>query len=127
MTAIELVHAVEKAGGSLALKGEQIKYTIPKRAAWLVPELRQHREGIVTLLQRRKALPAMPAGVRLVRWSPKQPPIMLEQRSVVIDVDKFIFTTLMEIRARLEGKDWLATGASAIWRSDWSRWESRWT
>ena len=26
----------------------------------------------------------------------------------MIDVDKFIFTTLMELQARLEGKDWLA-------------------
>ena len=112
MTATELVHAVEKVGGALALNGKQIKYTIPKRAAWLVPELRQHREGIVRLLQRRTALPPIPAGVRLVRWSPKQPPIILEHRSVVIDVDKFIFTTLMELQARVEGKDWLAGNRS---------------
>jgi hypothetical protein len=49
-----------------------------------------------------------------VRWSPKQPPIVLEHRSVVVDINKFIITTLSELRARLEGKDWLATGASAI-------------
>jgi hypothetical protein len=47
MKAIEVLHAVEKAGGSLALNGDQIKYTIPKRAAWLVPELKQNREVLM--------------------------------------------------------------------------------
>ena len=108
MTAVEVLHAVEKAGGALALDGSRIKYTIPKRATWLVPELRQQREEIVALLQRRTALPPMPNGVRLVRWAPKQPPVVLEQCSVVIDVDKFIFATLAQLRARLEGKDFLA-------------------
>ena len=50
----------------------------------------------------------MPAGVGLVRWAPKKPPVVLEHRSVVIDVDKFIFTTLAQLQSRLEGKDWLA-------------------
>ena len=108
MTAIEVLHALEEAGGSLALNGGRIKYTIPKRAVWLVPELRQQREKIVELLQRRTAFPSMPAGARLVRWAPKQPPVLLERCSVVIDVDKFIFATLTQLRARLEGKDYLA-------------------
>jgi len=36
MTAIELLHAVERVGGSLALNGNQIKYTVPRPAVWLV-------------------------------------------------------------------------------------------
>jgi len=108
MTAIEVLYAVEKAGGSLALNRGQIKYTIPKPSAWLVAELRQQRDKIVALLQQRTALPPMPPGVRLVRWAPKQPPVVLQQWSVVIDVDKFISATLAQLRARLEGKDFLA-------------------
>jgi len=108
MTATEVLHAVKKAGGSLAMYGGKIKYTIPKREAWLVPELRQQREEIVALLQQGTVFPPMPAGVRLVRWAPKQPPVELEQCSMVIDVDMFIFSTLEQLQARLEGKDFLA-------------------
>jgi len=108
MTASEVLHAVEKAGGSLAVKGDQLNYTIPRKAAWLVSELRQQRDQIVALLKRRTALPPMPADVRLVRWAPKQPPVVLEQCSVVIDIDKFISATLAQLQARLEGKDFLA-------------------
>jgi len=35
MTATEVLDAVERAGGSLALNGGQIKYTIPKEACLL--------------------------------------------------------------------------------------------
>jgi hypothetical protein len=108
MTAMEVVHAVEKAGGSLALNRGQIKYTIPKPAAWLVAELQQQRGEVVALLQGRSAPQAMPPGVRLVRWAPKQPPVVLQHCSVVIDVDKFISSTLAQLQARLGGKDFLA-------------------
>lgn len=50
----------------------------------------------------------MPAGVRLVRWEPKDPPVAIVRMGIVNDVDKFIGTTLRELRARLEGKDFLA-------------------
>lgn len=108
MTAIEVLHAVEKAGGSVALNRGQIKYAIPKPAAWLVPELRRQRDEVVALLTQRTVPPAMPEGVRLVKWAPKEPPVILQQWSVVIELDKFISSTLAQLRARLEGKDFLA-------------------
>ena len=108
MTAVEVLQAVEKAGGSLALNRGHIKYAIPRPATWLVSELRQRRGEIVVLLQQRTALPPMPPGVRLVRWAPKEPPVLLQQCSVVIDVEKFISATLAQLRARLEGRDFLA-------------------
>jgi hypothetical protein len=108
MTVTEVVSAVEEAGGALALNGSRIKYAIPKRAAWLVPELQQQREGIVALLQRRAALPPIPAGIRLVRWAPKQPPVVLEHCSVVNDVEKFARYTLEQLGHALEGRNWLA-------------------
>jgi hypothetical protein len=39
---------------------------------------------------------------------PKQPPVVLQQCSLVIDVEKFISATLAPLRARLEGKDFPA-------------------
>jgi hypothetical protein len=108
MTALEVLHAVKKAGGSLALNGGQIKYTIPKRDVWLVPELKQNREELIELLTGGRTSPLMPPGVRLVKWEPKTPPVALVRMGIVSNVDKFIDATLRELRARLEGKDFLA-------------------
>jgi hypothetical protein len=107
MTAIEVLQAVEKAGGSLALNGGQIKYTIPRRAAWLVPALQQNREDLMGLLREGGTPPPMPLGVRLLNWQPKDPPIAIVHM-IVTNVDKFVAATLLQLRARLEGKDSLA-------------------
>jgi hypothetical protein len=108
MTAIEVLHAVEKAGGSLALNGCQIKYKIPKPAMWLVTELKQHREDLIGLLSGGEIRPAMPPGVRLLKWEPKNAPIAIVRMGIVSNVPKFIAATLLELQARLEGKDFLA-------------------
>jgi len=108
MTAIEVLHAVEKAGGSLALNGGQIKYTIPKGAAWLLHELKQNREELVGLLREGGTPPPMPPGVRLLKWDPKTPPVAIVRMGIVSNVDKFIGATVRQLRARLEGKDFLA-------------------
>ena len=73
-----------------------------------VPALREQREEIVAPHQRRMALPPIPDGVRLACWDPKQPPVVLQQCSVVIDVEKFVLATLEQLQARIEGKDFLA-------------------
>src|ERR1700676_1228401 len=108
MTAIEVLHAVEKAGGSLALNGGQIKYTIPKPAVWLVAELKQHREALIGLLRAGGTPPPMPPGVRLLKWEPKKPPIAIVRMGIVINVPHFVAATLSQLQARLEGKDFLA-------------------
>jgi hypothetical protein len=46
---------------------------------------------------------AMPAGVRLLRWEPKQPPIAVTTFSVVTDPQKFIEGTLQQLEAALRG------------------------
>jgi hypothetical protein len=43
-----------------------------------------------------------------VKWAPKKPPVAIVRMGVVTNVDKFIGATLRELRARLEGKDFLA-------------------
>jgi len=55
-----------------------------------------------------KIPPLMPPGVRLVKWEPKDPPIAIVRMGVVIEVHKFIRAALRELRARLEGKNFLA-------------------
>ena len=53
--------------------------------------------------------PPMPAGVRLIRWEPKDAPVRLsEYASVETDVPKFIATTLRELDNHLRGKTWLS-------------------
>jgi len=108
MTANEVLQAVEKVGGSLALNGNQIKYAIPRPAMWLVSELKQHREELIGLLREEGTPLPMPPGVRLLRWEPKNPPIAIVHMGIVSNVDKFVIATLLQLRARLEGKDSLA-------------------
>jgi len=113
MTATEVLDAVERAGGSLALNGAQIKYTMPKEAAWLLHELKQNRKDLIELLRENGTPPPMPPGVRLLKWKPQTPPVAVVRMGIVSNVDKFIGATVRQLRARLEGKDFLA--------GNWSR------
>ena len=45
--------------------------------------------------------PRLPSGVRLVRYEPRTPPVVIQLVSVVTDVDKFIRHYLEELDARL--------------------------
>jgi hypothetical protein len=108
VTAMQVVRAVEDVGGVLVLSRGRIKYSIPRSAAWLLREVTHKREEIIGLLTRRMPSLSLPRGVRLLRWFPQQPPVMLQESSVVIDVEKFVAATLAQLSARLEGKDCLA-------------------
>jgi hypothetical protein len=108
MNAPEVLEAVQNVGGSLVLNGSQIKYAIPKRAMWLISELKQNREELIGFLRGERTPPPMPPGVRLLKWEPKTPPVAIVRMGIVSNVDKFIGATLRELRARLEGKDFLA-------------------
>ena len=66
----------------------------------------------------------MPVGVRLIKWDPKDPPVAIVRMGIVANVDKFIGATLRQLRARLEGKDFLAgIGRSANSSIVWSKLE----
>jgi hypothetical protein len=108
MNALELVQAVEAAGGVLTLRGERIRYGLPEEAATLVEHLREHKEEVATILREREGCPTMPDGVRVVSWKPKEPPVVLTRCSIVTDVYKFALRTLQELEAALAGKTWLA-------------------
>lgn len=108
MTAAQVVENIEAMGGLLALDGERIRYEVPAAAAPLLNDLRDHRDAVIEFLRSRSVTPAMPEGVRLVKWEPKAPPVVLTRWSVVIDTPSFISSTLRELRAALAGKNWLA-------------------
>ena len=54
----------------------------------------------------------MPTGVRLLRWVPERPPVVIERWAVVNDVPQFIQTTLGQLQAAMAGKNWLAGNRS---------------
>ena len=108
MNAPEVLEAVQNVGGSLTLSGERIRYALPDCALWVVTELKQHREELIGLLRVEGMPPPMPPGVRLLKWQPKDPPIAIVHMGIVTNVDKFVAATLLQLRARLEGKDSLA-------------------
>lgn len=103
-----VVERVESLGGVLAVRGERIRVRLPEDATYLIEELREHKEEVLSLLRRREDIPEMPFGVDLLRWHPKSAPVVLTRYSIVTDVPKFISTTLYELRAALAGSRWLA-------------------
>jgi hypothetical protein len=104
MTANEILEQIESSGGAIALYGERLRYKLPATAASLLDALRNHRDAIVELLRERDSPPVMPTGVRLIRWQPKEAPIILTRWSVVTDTTKFIHETLRQLDAALAGR-----------------------
>jgi hypothetical protein len=103
--AVELIQTVEQAGGRFLLDGDRLGIVPATAAAPVMEELRQHKPEIIDLLSQR---PAMPAGVRLVLWSPKAAPIQLEWGQTVTDTERFIEISLAQLAAALEGRNWQA-------------------
>jgi hypothetical protein len=103
--ALSLIHAVEAKGGRITVDGSWLVIDPREAGELIADELLRHKAEIIALLQ---VLPPMPAGVRLIRWEPKDPPIRLSECSTVTNTEKFILTTLQQLDAHLKGKTWLA-------------------
>ena len=101
MTAEEIVLHVEAVGGKLFLDGERLYYELPATAAPLLDNLRVQRNAVLALLQSRTFSPSIPEGIRLNKWEPKPPPVLLTRYSVVGDTYGFIETTLKELEGAL--------------------------
>ena|ERR1700674_3296316 len=112
MNAEQVIQNIEAVGGLLTVDGKRIRYEVPVEASRLLPDLRTHRDAVLDLLQAREAIPPMPKGVRLTKWEPKTPPIVLTHYAVVIDTHIFVKSTLLELDAALAGKCWLAGNRS---------------
>jgi hypothetical protein len=98
----EIIRTIECAGGELWIAGESLGYRLPESAASLVDELRASKWELLELLRQR---PAMPPGVRLVRWEPLPAPIRMSRWLTVVDTALFIQSKLRQLAARLNGDD----------------------
>lgn len=111
-SAEQAIERIEAAGGVLRVDGEHIRCNVPEDATDLLTDLRLHKSEVLTLLRERAAVPSMPKGVHLVRWEPKPAPIAITQVEIVTDVPRFVTMTLLELKAALRGKRWLAGNRS---------------
>ncbi|HET6179679.1 MAG TPA: helix-turn-helix domain-containing protein [Candidatus Sulfotelmatobacter sp.] len=84
-----------------------LEYVLPDSAVWLVPELKQNREDLIGLLKNVGTPPQMPPGVRLLKWEPQTPPVVIVRMGIVNNSTSSL-VPLFELRARLEGKHFLA-------------------
>lgn len=105
MTAELLLETVTARGGQLWSDGGKLKYRLAVEDADLLEAVRQAKPQILELLASR---PAIPSGVRLLRWEPKDAPVQLSRCERVTGVYRFIEATLMQVDARLHDKRWLA-------------------
>ena len=99
----ELIQAVESAGGRFMVDGGRLGIVPATAAAPLIDELRRYKVEIVELLAQR---PAMPAGVKLVRWEPLPAPVQINRYTTVTNTQGFIDCTLRQLGARFRGDDW---------------------
>lgn len=115
MTAPEIIQQIENLGGTLAIDGDRIRCALTDEAQVLVPELRRIRDEVFRALQDRgRPQISMPAGVRLLRWALKPPPVEINTISVVLDPQRFAETTLRQLEcARSCGKVGAGRRASA--------------
>lgn len=104
-TSIELVRIVEATGGRFEVEGDRLAVAPKSAAAPVREELRQHKQEIIDLLTCRSQ---MPDGVLLISWAPRDPPVCLSPCEVVVNVPKFISTTLRQLDACLRGETWLS-------------------
>ncbi len=105
MQATEIIDKITSAGGRIWLEEDKVRARLPEALRPLVNVIRSHKPELMAELARR---PAMPAGVRLLRWELKDAPVQLTLCETVTDTDKFIRTTLRQLEDRLSGRDWLA-------------------
>jgi hypothetical protein len=101
-----ILDEMSQRGVTARIEGETLRLK-PREALDddLLARIKEHKPEIIRALA---AIPPMPEGVRLVRWGPKPAPVALTTVGIVTDVPRFISMTLMELKAALAGKRWLA-------------------
>ena len=104
---------LKEIGGELFLDGDGIRYRIPAdnpEARQLLAEIRKDRDAILALLRDRENIApsieevrtALPPGVRLVSYQPKEAPFAVAPVSVVTNAGIFYRAYLRDLKARLE-------------------------
>lgn len=102
----EVVTEVEAAGVALLLNGNTVRIGCRKadlldQVAEKISFLRAHRAEVTQLLRARAAIRAIRPHVKLVEWCPKEPPVAIETCALVVDVQRFIKSTLSQLRLAL--------------------------
>lgn len=103
----------ESLGGEFTVDGTRILVEYPPERREVITTtlemLRAHRDEVATAVRERangrpapSDCPGLPPGVRLVRYAPKAPPVVVQPWSIVTDVGKFIHAYLRDLQFRLE-------------------------
>jgi hypothetical protein len=104
---------VVRLGGTFELRGDRVTVEYSEDVAEvldpILEKLRPKREEVRQLLYKHPPgvlappeCPPLPPGVRLVRYAPKTPPVLVAPWSVVTDVKKFIAAYLRSLDWRLK-------------------------
>jgi hypothetical protein len=112
-TAENVIERIEGAGGMLVPNGDRIRCRVPEDLAHLVEDVRVHKDEILAVLKKREEPPSIPPGVRLLHWQPNPAPVILTHFAVVTNVSRCISMTLLELKAALSCKRWLAGNRTA--------------
>ena len=111
MIAAGILDSVRELGGELALDGGKLRYLLPDcPEGWeLLEQVRRDREAIKALLRDRESTPpsleeihaALPPGVKLASYQPKQAPFAVAPVSVITNAGKFYRAYLADLARRL--------------------------
>lgn len=93
---------IRRAGATLWLDGNRVRihYQNELQREQLAPQvsvLRDHRAEVMEWLKQQATIPPMPHGVRLLRWSLKEPPVAIEVCAVVTEPARFARSTLGQL------------------------------
>ncbi len=109
------IDRLRELGGELFLDGDRLRYRIPDtpEANQVLEELRRNREALRHMLGEQASQPptleevkaALPPGVRLVCYQPKQAPFAVTPVSVITNAGKFYRAYLSNLKARVEKPD----------------------
>jgi len=115
MTAFDVLDRLADLGCAVRVEGEKLKVRGPDlpEVPPLVSELRARHEEAISILRERQCRPptleevkaALPAGVRLVSYQPKEAPFAVAPVSIVADAGKFLRAYLRDLNWRLEHPD----------------------
>lgn len=121
-TAADVLTELQRRGVTVAVEGDTLCLR-PKRVLddGLLAQVRERKTEILRelILQLQDDFPLLPRGVRLIRYQPKQPPVMVESFAVVTEVHKFIEAQLRELDARLHAPVQIRGGWGIFTILDW--------
>lgn len=111
---LDAIIEFELLGGEFILEKDHLEVQYPRRQMGaltpVLATLRAHRHEVAILIRGRHSggvsapaqCPRLPAGVRLVKYVPKNPPVAVGAINIVTDVDMFIRAYLADLQHRLQ-------------------------